>query len=298
MADPDSNDDDSTARADDDEPMDQDDKENDNKEGDDSRGNNEAEEGDHAKDDGDDSQDSDSDSSSSEGDSSSDDDSDDDEKPASQQVAAAPAAVGPDGHPLSAYELQRLERIRRNKEYLASLGLEKNKEAMAAKKPAKKPNPKSRKRPDIKRRSSISRASKEKAVTYSESTKDKEAASAGEKKEPWVRKKENRAVRMERFIHDEFRRIGKEQRRHLKRAKKNVRAADVEYRIAKQRAERYEKKRRKQLGYAQSAERMEEERRALGGYTAKEMLQEVDIRMYEIYQAIRMFDARFGVRFL
>jgi hypothetical protein len=256
---------------------------------------NDKEQGDDAKKDDDASSSSDDSDSSDDDDSSSEEDSDE-EEPSSQNVASTPTVVTTeDGHTLSAYEVQRLERIRRNKEYLASLGLEKNK----PKKPApKKPKPARRKPPDIKRRSSISRASKEK-VTYSERKKDKEEDdSKKEAKEPWKRPKEDRSKRMERFIHDEFRRIGKEQRHHLKRAKKNVRAADVEYRIAKQRAERYDKKRAKQLEYQKSIELIQEERRALGGKTAKEMSQEVNSRWYEIAMAIRNFDERFNVRLL
>jgi hypothetical protein len=203
--------------------------------------------------------------------------------------------IGEDGHALSAYEIQRLERIRRNKEYLASLGLEKNNEAISAAKKKKKPARK--KQPDIKRRSSISRASKEKVVTYSERKENekKEATDTNKPKEQWKRKKENRGARMERFIHDEFRRIGKEQKVHLKRAQTNVRKADVEFRIAKQKAERFEKKQRRQLEYLQSEERSRLEQQCLGGFTARRMLQEIDSRAEEIRMALKEFDQKFGV---
>lgn len=230
--------------------------------------------------------------------SSSDDDDDDDDS--SNQEEEQKVVIGEDGHALSAYEIQRLERIRRNKEYLVSLGLEKNKEAMAAaKKKKKKSAPARKKQPDIKRRSSISRASKEKVVTYSErSDKDKkEPADTNKPQEPWTRKKESRGARMERFIHDEFRRIGKEQKVHLKRAQANVRKADVELRIAKQRVERFEKKQRRQLEYLQSAERSRKEQQSLGGLTARQMLQEIDTRSEEIRMALQEFDQKFGVSF-
>ena len=249
---------------------------------------------------GEDSQGSDSDSSSSrdEDDSSSSDEDSDNEDMSHQNVEATSAAATDEhGHPLSAYELQRLERIRRNKEYLASLGLEKNKPSMALK-AKKKTTPARKKRPDVKRRSSISRASKTKAISYSERRDKEDAATAtavSKAAVPWKRPKENRAARMERFIYDEFKRIGADQKRTLKRAQKNVRAADVEYRIAKQRAERYERRRRKELEMKQLLEQLEQERRILGGCTARGMLQEVDSRMYEICMAIRSFDERFHV---
>lgn len=234
---------------------------------------------------------------SSSGSDSSDDDDDDsssdkeDEEPKQNE---AKVVIGEDGHVLSAYEIQRLERIQRNKEYLASLGLEKNKQALSAAKAKKKVAPARKKQQDIKRRSSISRASKEKVVTYAE-RKDKEEAESKKPSGPWKRKKENRAARMERFIHDEFRRIGKEQRNHLKRAQKNVRQADVEFRIAEQTVEKFEKKRRKQIENQQSVERIRQEQRSLGGFTARRMLYEIDMRELEIKNALREFDEQFGV---
>jgi hypothetical protein len=234
--------------------------------------------------------------SSSEEDSSSDDDDDDDESKEDGKVAAATTE---DGHQLSAYELQRLERIRRNKEYLASLGLEKNKPRPQKTQPARK------KRDNVKpaRRSSLGRSTKANPISYSENPTprwqkstpgdaDGSATQAVASVAPAIAMPTKKLPRMDRFIYDEFKRIGAEVKQSLKTAKRNMREADIAYRYAKKKAERYERKQKRENEYKRLVQDIERERNVLG-CTAKEMLQHVDSRMYEIESALRMFDHRF-----
>lgn len=222
--------------------------------------------------------------------------SDDDDK--SKEEGKVAAATTEDGHQLSAYELQRLERIRRNKEYLASLGLEKNKPW------PQKPQPARKKRDSVKlaRRSSLSRTTKAKPISYSENptprwqkatSGDASATQSVTSETPPQRKKKQ--PRMERFIYDEFKRIEAAVKRSFKIANRNMREADIAYRYASKEAERYERKHKRELEYKRSLEELERERNVLG-CTAKEMLQEVDSRIHEIQSALRAFDHRFHVR--
>ena len=220
-------------------------------------------------------------------------DDDDESKEDGKEVAAATTE---DGHQLSAYELQRLERIRRNKEYLASLGLEKNKPRL------QKPQPARKKRDSVKvaPRSSLSRTTKAKLISYSENptprwqkaTSGDASATQSVTSETTQRKKKQ--PRMERFIYDEFKRIEADVKRSFKIANRNMREADIAYRYASKKAERYEKEQKRALVYKQITEKMELERKVLG-CTAREMLLQVDSQMYEIQNAIRAFDQRFHV---
>lgn len=242
----------------------------------------------------------DEDDSGSEEESSSEDESDDED---SKPAAAGASQLSEDGHQLSAYELQRLERIRRNKEYLASLGLEEEKARLqkpTAPKKRKKGNPK----PELKRRSSISRRTKAKDINYSgipharwendapgddgdnrpiAPIRSKHKASQGQK---------GRKQRMERFIYIEFQKIQADIKRDFRRAKRNMREADVAYRYAKNKADRYERKKKRELETKRFMAEYGEELKVLG-CTAKQMLQQLESHMNEIQLSLGAFDERF-----
>ena len=89
--------------------------------------------------------------------SSSDDDSDE----------KAPVHTTADGHEISEYEMLRLERIKRNRDYLAQLGLE---GALGKKRPVQKKKKKIVQVEPNERRSSLSRRSKERSINYLDSS--------------------------------------------------------------------------------------------------------------------------------
>lgn len=180
----------------------------------------------------------------------------------SENEDSKPAApvLGEDGRVLSAYEIMRLERIRRNQEYLAKLGLDSIKEQQQQD---------LQEQQQKRRRKSVDNAMPEKqrlsrrakaAVDYSEpsisiaallrESKKEETAEAKPIKEKKVsldhseqqqsrpKKGKPRRDRMERFIYDEFCVIQNHKKRVLKEAEKNVRLAEKEVKFWSKRMEK------------------------------------------------------------
>lgn len=205
-----------------------------------------------------------------------------------------------DGRQLSEYERLRLERIKRNQEYLAQLGLEENKN--------KAPERKKR----IKRESSSNeilerRASSRqvKPVSYTEPSisvrsilrtaqgMDKPSGEPSERQEVVERKpikKYDPQHRMEGYIWTEFRRLKSHRKAILKQAERALKWAEKEKKYWSNRALLWERKNQRVMEAQQ--QRIDEERQRLqfGGKTTKELFQEMSRRMPIIQQAIDEYD--------
>jgi hypothetical protein len=270
---------------------------------------------DEDEDDDDENDDSEDDHASSDDDNDKDDDQDDQEENSSDDGGnngrAGASGASPDGRQLSEYELLRIERIKRNKEYLSALGLEgasANGGVKASSKPVKR---KRKKVSPSQKRSSLSRRTKE-SVTYTEppagvaslirtvNKKEQEQRKDGPPKPPSERKTKDPVDRLEKFVFLEFKSIKAHKRQVLNQAEKNLGKASKEVKFWKKRAEVFERRQQRKLDrkleQAKITKRLEDERRQLGGGTAKELLQDIDNRMPDILSAIARYDAKFEVR--
>ena len=218
---------------------------------------------------------------------------------------------------VSAYEAARIERIRRNKERLASLGLEGSSKdgrrgltssggtllsahtaELERKKEERRKKREQRKKELAEMREADRRSSsrKRKKISYAEI---KETSISGKKAEGAKSSTSNREVskwrtekprekRVPLFIFKELRRIESERKKNLKRAERNNRAADIEYRFAKKNAERVEKAiRRREEMEQQKRQWMErqQEKKEL-----QEFFQAIDDRKQDLVQARSAFD--------
>ena len=218
---------------------------------------------------------------------------------------------------MSAYEAARIERIRRNKERLASLGLEGSSKdgrrgstssggtllsahtaELERKKEERRKKREQRKKELAEMRESDRRSSsrKRKKISYAEI---KETSISGKKADGTKLSTSNREVskwrtekprekRVPLFIFKELRRIESDRKKNLKRAERNNRAADIEYRFAKKNAERVDKAmRRREEMEQQKRQWMErqQEKKEL-----QEFFQAIDDRKQDLVQARSAFD--------
>lgn len=257
------------------------------------------------KDDGDDSDSANSgDSNSGDGDSDSDNsgngsNSDGDEKEEEEKVPTDEY-----GRELSAYEIMRLERIKRNQAYLAGLGLEEEKKrANEAKRKEIEEKRKERKKnneetPMLERRKSMARKSKTKEVDYSGGLKnvlepkmkkkDKKrdkAKDMDKMKRPREEKKKKRAEQLPRFIYLEFEHIKKCRNKAVTTGKRLVKAAEVEVRVAKKNLEIHEKREKRRQEKEERRQLLESKR------LLEPLVKELDARRVELQKAWKEFDA-------
>ena len=227
---------------------------------------------------------------------------------------------------VSAYEAARIERIRRNKERLASLGLEGSSRdgrrgstsgggggggtllsahtaEMDRKKEERRKKREQRKRELAEMRENDRRSSsrKRKQVSYTEMKESgvdggrksdgsgrKSSSTASNREVSKWRTERPREQRVPLFIFKELRRVESDRKKNLKRAERNSRAADIEHRFAQKNAARVEKATRKR-------EELEHHRRQwLERQQEKKELQEffraIDDRKNELIQARSVFD--------
>lgn len=163
------------------------------------------------------------------------------------------------GRPLSAYEIMRLERIKRNQAYLAKLGLESD--ATSGKKGTllsrheeemrkKKASRQRKSEIFVERRTSVGRRSKAKKVDYTDkSMKWKADVEPKEKKSkaenPKVGEKHKRVDSLPLFIYREFNNMRVTRRQNVKTTEKLLRLAEIEYRIANRELEIAQRKERR-----------------------------------------------------
>ena len=230
-----------------------------------------------------------------------------------------------DGRELSDYEKLRLERIRRNREYLSQLGLEGSmpkKQAPPSRKKRKEQQQQQQQHPTAPQRSS-SRSRKtvnytEPSVSVAQLLRDskkllpaaKSASSAPSsangvatitakpKKEskPRAPRGTNTKLmhRMERFIYNEFNSIKAHKKRTLKDAERNTRLAEKEVSYWTKRASIWERQQERQRAAAAAKQAAEQERADLGG-TVRELMQDIDRRMPELLAAVSEYDEVFEV---
>lgn len=184
-------------------------------------------------------------------DSSDDSDSDqDDEEEENEESSQSEQPTDEFGRPLSAYEIMRLERIKRNQSYLARLGLEKegktssllapHKEQMKKKKPKKK-----KETIVLPRRSSVGRRTKAKAIDYKEKSvksKDDLLPATERKKETKKEKARKTKEHLPLYLYEEFRNMETTRNRNVRTCEKLSRAAEKEVRIATNQLERLQTK--------------------------------------------------------
>ena len=205
-----------------------------------------------------------------------------------------------DEHHLSEYEKLRLERIKRNREYLSQLGLADQSMLGGRKVPAKRKKKKPPPKPQGPKRSS-SRARK--SVDYAEPSNSVAKLLRGTKpkvsKDPPKRKPsiaKQHLHRMEMFIFREFQRIKSLKTQTAKDAERNVRAAEKEVAYWSKLAELYEKREERKLHQERIRQIQEEEREGFGGVTLKELLHDIDKRMPELISAMSRYDEEYEVR--
>ena len=184
---------------------------------------------------------------------------------------------------LSEYERLRLERIRRNQEYLAGLGLEKAKPQQKQRSRQKKKKDKPVLEP---KRSSRRVKTVQQYTEPPASVKDL----LGPKKPKQPRKpKKDYNERMDRNIHVEFKRIQGHKTQTLRRTERAVKTAKRELKYWRKKAEKEE--RRKQREEAKMADFL-----PISPYQPKRLLSEVDARMEEIEEKLAAHQEKYMVR--
>lgn len=209
--------------------------------------------------------------------------------------------VDEEGRPLSEYEIQRLERIKRNKDLLTQLGLQGKGDGsgvLGGKKKNSAPRKSESLKNDqvnVKRRQTISRKTKLNRKSYKEPSKSirsllreteggTSTTSASKKKPPpKSAPKKPRVERMSKEVYDAFQQAQARRRNLFQQAQRNVRNAEKEV--------KYWQKRQTAATKPGSRKREDlRERRALEGKTAREFIQIVDERMPEITEVIHDYE--------
>lgn len=174
---------------------------------------------------------------------------------------------------LSSLERRRLERIRRNQERLASLGLD---NPMI--KPAMQPKKRDRKKKVEVEPNEIRKSSRrtKKNVNYAELVPRGDnlkplRIDGNETKRAKVGKK-GKGERLNRFIYDEFCKIKARKKMELKVAEKRVRSADVEYKFIARKVEIASKKAKRREDIEKIGAQIQLEKKVIGS-TVEELCQ-------------------------
>jgi hypothetical protein len=228
--------------------------------------------------------------------------------PVSDEDPQKNESLDEDGRQLSEYERLRLERIKRNREYLAQLGLEGNNSKAPERKKRIKRDSSSN---EILERRSSSRQVK--PVRYTEPSvsvrsimravqgMDKASLEPSESQDGIQRKPAKKCDpqhRMEGYIWAEFRRLKSHRKGILKQAERALKWAEKEKKYWTNRSFLWERKNQRIIEAQQ--QRIEEERQRLqfGGKTTKELFHEMSRRLPIIQQAIDEYDRSLLVRIL
>jgi hypothetical protein len=212
--------------------------------------------------------------------------------------------VTEDGREMSEYEMLRLERIRRNQQKLAQLGLEGpgGGGALGAKKaPKQKRQRRSSNEVAAPKRSSLSRESKGRITHYATSLPSVRQMLQGDThtKKPKdgnanPKKAKDASERMDRVLHNEFRRIRSQKTHSIRQAGRDNRAAAKEVKFWQHQTDLATRKElREQKREEQNLHRRSEERDALGGMTTKHLLHVIDKRMPELVEAAEDYDEKY-----
>ena len=209
-----------------------------------------------------------------------------DEAKDQDEVKASAEPTDEFGRPLSAYEIMRLERIKRNQAYLAKLGLEADsnsgKKGFLLAPNEKKAAKKKKKEVVVQRRTSVGRRTKAKKVDYTEK-KIKQKIDLLSKQEKTSEKKEKTEKQKTKdnsvplFIYREFRNMEVSRRQNMRTAEKLVRSAELQMRMANREVESLQRKDRRL--------RDRETRDVL-----IPIVQEIEKRRIDIIKALRRID--------
>lgn len=198
------------------------------------------------------------------------------------------------GDGLSDYEKLRLERIRRNQEYLSRLGLEEEKVKWKPQKMERKRKDPPEQLGEFTRKASL--RTKTEQVRYSDISMREilgEKPRAAKEPKPKKQRQGERTPqhRMERDIYREFQRIQAERNNAQKQIEQLVRKIEKEAaywkKLLEQKVNRSHQARKLEL---------ESERAVFGGLTLKQFMQQIDQRMPELVQAAADYDREMEVR--
>jgi len=199
-----------------------------------------------------------------------------------------PALTAADGRVLSAYEVQRLERVRRNQEYLLRLGLERQGEDTIRRRKRRK-----QKSSPVEKRESL-RARK--AVDYSEPSTTIASivrdttmpeVQRKQKQKPKDRQEKKTENRMERFVYREFKSIQAHKNQVVRQAEKDLKSAKREMKYWSKLTEKQEFKERRREETQHS--KIDEEKSRYG-MTLKDLLKDIDNRTSDIEGAVKEYD--------
>lgn len=202
---------------------------------------------------------------------------------------------GADNDGLSDYEKLRLERIRRNQEYLSRLGLEEQKDKLRPQKRARKKKDESTVPEETSQQRKASLRRKTEQVRYSDVSireilgrKTRAPESQSRKRKP----ERDVQHRMERFIYREFQRMQAERNTSQKQIELLIRRIEKETAFWKKLVEQNES--REQLSQTRRSE-LEAERAIFGGLTLRQLLKQIDQRFPELIQAAKDYDQEIKV---
>ena len=224
--------------------------------------------------------------------------------------SAAKPPVDEHGRELSRYELLRLERIQRNRDYLSQLGLDKldsmRQKPKKKKKPITKPVPSQPQRSSGRVRKSVSYKEPSNSVAaLLRKTNNKESSTAKTTKKPPpaptndptpTKKRTPKVVRMERFLFREFQRIKSLKTQTLKEAQRLVKAAEKQVVYWKRQVAKYEIKKAKQGEKQRKQQLQQAALQDFGGKTLKQLGREIDQKMPTLVAALQRYDQEYEVR--
>lgn len=184
------------------------------------------------------------------------------------------------GRPLTAYEIMRLERIKRNQAYLAKLGLEQAKAEQEKEAQQKKAaNKRDKKGPVFyEQRETLSRRSKGQiSYTMPKISEFRETiATVKRQKKNKKEKSDTREERLPLFIYQELRTLQTNKRQRLANAERLVRLSEKEIKLSERFAEKQER-REQAKKEREEKKKLSESKKALLPY-----VQELDKRRHEI----------------
>jgi len=185
---------------------------------------------------------------------------------------------------LSTYEKMRLERIRRNQEYLATLGLEKLEKKGETKQPSRKPTDRWE---NLEKRETIHRRSKMKEIRYTSPKPAKVSQTTmgpeDETREELNNRKPRSTSGVSLVIYRELKSTSARRRRDVRTAKTLLRHAEVELKYAKRQAAIYAQKQQRLVWEEQmkvAAQTFQNERKIL-----LPLIRELDSRRGELLLA-------------
>ncbi|KAL3940731.1 MAG: hypothetical protein SGBAC_004782 [Bacillariaceae sp.] len=194
---------------------------------------------------------------------------------------------------ISDYEKLRMERIKRNQERLQQLGLagKSGSSAFSSLKPAKRAKRKPRKKVErvfLPQRSSRSRSAK-KGVSYA-TRYDFRGKQIVKVTKPVSARHATKKPRVVRWIHDEFRRIGRQRKHNLQSSTRSLKSACKELNYWSRRMQVFAEKKQRIANFEKKLEEDKKEREELGGYTRSELLRELDRRTPQLEALLHKYD--------